>query len=329
MSSGAGGAARALAPEPVDAADAAARVAVAARFLRRNDPANPAPYLLLRALRWGELRADAGHNGGAPDARLLEAPDTRTRTQLRGLMLDSNWELLIETAESVMATPVGRGWLDLQRYTLTACRALGEDFAVVTSALRSELRVLLAAIPSLPSMTLMDDMPTATAATQQWLRDEHLVPGEGDAELDGAVGDAAEDAPMPSAPMLERESRAGLERAAAEVRAGRPEKAIELLMRALERERTRRGRFLRQAELARIMVDAGFVQLARPILQELMSDVDNHKLEEWEAGNIVARPLALLYRCLQQMDDDESTRQELYVRIARLDPLQALSFRES
>jgi type VI secretion system protein ImpA len=77
------------------------------------------------------------------------------------------------------------------------------------------------------------------------------------------------------------------------------------------------------------MVDAGFIQLARPILQELMADVDNHRLEEWEAGNIVARPLALLYRCLQQMDDDESTRQELYVRIARLDPLQALSFRES
>ncbi len=325
----AAGAARGLAPEPADAADAAARITVAARFLRRGDSTNPSSYLLLRALRWGELRADAGRNGGVPDARLLEAPDTRTRTQLRGLMLDSNWEQLIESAESVMATPVGRGWLDLQRYTLTACRALGEDFAVVTGALRSELRVLLAAIPSLSTMTLMDDMPTATAATQQWLREEHLVPGEGDAEQDGAGSDAAEAAPMPSAPMLERESRAGLERAAAEVRAGRPEKAIELLMRALERERTRRGRFLRQAELARIMVDAGFVQLARPILQELMSDVDNHRLEEWEAGNIVARPLALLYRCLQQMDEEESTRQELYVRIARLDPLQALSFRES
>ncbi len=326
---GTAGAGRALAPEPVDAADAAGRITVAARFLRRNDPTNPASYLLLRALRWGELRADAGRGGGAPDARLLEAPDTRTRTQLRGLMLDSNWEELIESAESVMATPVGRGWLDLQRYTLTACRALGEDFAVVTSALRSELRVLLAAIPSLPTMTLMDDMPTATAATQQWLRDERLIPGEGDSEQDGADGDATEAAPMPSAPTLERESRAGLERAAAEVRAGRPEKAIELLMRALERERTRRGRFLRQAELARVMVDAGFVQLARPILQELMADVENHRLEEWEAGNIVARPLALLYRCLQQMDDDESTRQELYMRIARLDPLQALSFRES
>ncbi len=326
---GTAGAGRALAPEPVDAADAAGRITVAARFLRRNDPTNPASYLLLRALRWGELRADAGRGGGAPDARLLEAPDTRTRTQLRGLMLDSNWEELIESAESVMATPVGRGWLDLQRYTLTACRALGEDFAVVTSALRSELRVLLAAIPSLPTMTLMDDMPTATAATQQWLRDERLIPGEGDSEQDGADGDTTEAAPMPSAPALERESRAGLERAAAEVRAGRPEKAIELLMRALERERTRRGRFLRQAELARVMVDAGFVQLARPILQELMADVENHRLEEWEAGNIVARPLALLYRCLQQMDDDESTRQELYMRIARLDPLQALSFRES
>jgi type VI secretion system protein ImpA len=330
MAASGGGAPRGLAAEPVDAADAAGRVIGAARFLRRADPANPASYLLLRALRWGELRADAGRNGGNPDARLLEAPTTQMRTQLRGLMLDANWEQLIEAAESVMATPVGRGWLDLQRYTLTACQALGEEYAVAARAIRSELRAYLAAIPSLPGMTLMDDMPTATAATQQWLREERLVAveGEGAAGSEGAGEDALERAAPRSAALAESEARAGLERAASEVRAGRPEKGIELLMRALQRERTRRGRFLRQAELARIMVDAGFVQVARPILEELITDVDNHRLEEWEAGDIVARPLALLYRCLEQMDEDSSTRQALYVRVARLDPLQALSFRQ-
>ena len=48
-----------LAPEPVSVADAAARVATAARFLRKQDPTSPAPYLMLRGLRWGELRATA------------------------------------------------------------------------------------------------------------------------------------------------------------------------------------------------------------------------------------------------------------------------------
>ena len=308
---------RLLSAEPADRNDAASRVISAARFLRRTEPLSPASYLMLRALRWGELRAA----GSTPDPKLLEAPTTQVRTQLRGLMLDSAWEQLLETSETVMGTTVGRGWLDLQRYTLTACQALGEDYAIVASAIRSELRTLLAAIPSLPSMALMDDMPTATGPTLAWLRDEKII-GDDDASEEMPVASPS----LVSGEAREREGRAGLERAAAEVRGGRPEKAIELLMRALDREKTRRGRFLRQAELARIMVDAGFVQVAQPILQELMADIETHKLDEWEAGELVARPMALMYRCLEKLDGDSSTRHDLYQRIARLDPLQAIGF---
>ncbi|HKV51462.1 MAG TPA: type VI secretion system protein TssA [Gemmatimonadaceae bacterium] len=308
---------RILSAEPVDRNDAASRVISASRFLRRTEPLSPASYLMLRALRWGELRA-AGSN---PDPKLLEAPTTQVRTQLRGLMLDSAWDQLLETSETVMGTAVGRGWLDLQRYTLTACQALGDDYAIVASSIRGELRAVLGAIPSLPQMTLMDDMPTATGPTLQWLRDEKIIGGEDDVADDGVAA-----APLVSGEAQAREGRAGLERAASEVRAGRPEKAIELLMRALDREKTRRGRFLRQAELARIMVDAGFVQLAQPILQELMADIEAHKLDEWEAGDLVARPMALMYRCLEKLDGDSSMRHDLYTRIARLDPLQALGF---
>jgi type VI secretion system protein ImpA len=306
-----------LAAEPVDRADATARVISAARFLRRSEPRNPASYLMLRALRWGELRAE----GASPDPRMLDAPSAGQRTQLRGLMLDSNWEQLLEIAETVMGTPVGRGWLDLQRYTLMACQALGEEYAIVAAAIRSELRALLAAIPGLPTMTLMDDLPTSSGATLQWLREEQLVGGDGA----GEVAEPAE-ASMMSPDVREREGRSAVDRAKAEVRAGRPEKAIELLMRALDREKSRRGRFLRQSELANVMVDAGFLQVAQPILQEMMTDIENHKLEEWEAGDLVARPMALLHQCLEKLDGDSGTRQELYLRICRLDPLQAIGF---
>src|SRR5262245_28324601 len=46
-----------LAAEPTSRDDAAARIIGAARYLRQNDPFNPASYLLLRGFRWGELRA--------------------------------------------------------------------------------------------------------------------------------------------------------------------------------------------------------------------------------------------------------------------------------
>jgi type VI secretion system protein ImpA len=52
--------------EPASPEDAVSRICAAALWLRKQDPRNPAPYLLLRALRWGELRAGGvgGIGGG-------------------------------------------------------------------------------------------------------------------------------------------------------------------------------------------------------------------------------------------------------------------------
>jgi hypothetical protein len=46
------------------------------------------------------------------------------------------------------------------------------------------------------------------------------------------------------------------------------------------------------------------------------------KLAEWESAEIVARPLGLLYRCLQPSD---RKRTELYDKICRLDPVHAMT----
>lgn len=310
-----------LAAEPTSADDAAAHVAAAARFLRQRSPTSPAPYLLLRALRWGELRGE----GSSPDPKLLEAPPPSARTQLRRLMLDANWPALLEGAETVMATPAGRGWLDLQRYAMTACAGLGTDYDHVAGAVLAELRALLRAIPSLPDMVLMDDLPAANPETRSWLRDAVL----GAESEPAADGDAPprEPAPRELPPELrERQARTALDRALGEVRAGRPERAIEMLMRELAHEKSRRGRFLRQAQLSSIMVDAGLTAVAKPILEELLTQIEEHKLEEWETGDVVAQPIALLYRVLQQTDGDSALRENLYLRICRLDPLQAIGF---
>ena len=80
----AAGAARPLTAEASSREDAAARIVSAARYIRQADPYNPASYLLLRGFRWGELRA----GGQQVDPRLLEAPATHVRTQLKMLLLD-------------------------------------------------------------------------------------------------------------------------------------------------------------------------------------------------------------------------------------------------
>jgi type VI secretion system protein ImpA len=111
-----------------------------------------------------------------------------------------------------------------------------------------------------------------------------------------------------------------------EVRGGKPEKGIEILMAEIEREKSERARFLHRSAIAGIMVDSGHVAVALPILKELLAKIETHQLEAWEEGAVVARPMGLLYRCMESLGEADSTKRDLYLRICRLDPVQAIGF---
>ena len=332
-------------PEPTNRADAAARIAVVARWMRKEDPTNPAPYLMVRGYRWGELRV------AAPDVdpKLLEAPPTAMRSRLKGLLLDGKWNELLELGEALMATAQGRGWLDLQRYAMTACTNLGTSYDPVAAVIKSELRALLSAIPSLSRMTLMDDTPTANGETGEWLKQDGLLPDEEvsaeaavvvDDSADVHVDDGSEvtsDALLADARTaangglvktarrrVRTQERDPFEMARAELLQGRPNRAIELLVDELARERSPRGHFVRQTQIAYIMVEAGLDTVAKPILTELLRTVNAKDLEQWESGPLVAQPMALMCRVLDRVGDD-GNRMELYLRVCRLDPMQALA----
>lgn len=283
---------------PQDAAD---YIDLAARFLRERDPTQPTPYLVLRAHRWGELRADPR----GVDPRLLAAPPTQLRTRLKGLLLDGRWTELLEQCERVMATPYGRGWLDLQRYVLTACRELGPDYAVVAAAVKGALQDVLGTVPQLVRMTLMDDTPTANAETLDWFAAAGVL-GEDDAG--GASPETA--------------SSAG--RFETRLPAGDGDRAVEVLMRRADREPSERGRFLLRSRATQLMVERGMEAVAAPILKEMLECVDRHVLEEWEESGTVALPLMLLFRCLEKLDQDRGEREELYRRACRIDPVLAM-----
>ena len=335
--------------EPSNRADAAQRIGVIARWLRQQDAGSPAPYLLVRGFRWGELRAQAPEL----DPKLLEAPPTATRAKLKTLLLDGKWAELLENAEVLMATAPGRGWMDLQRYVLTACAQLGTGHDAIAAAIRSELRALLRALPQLTRMTLMDDTPSANEETRAWLESEGLnpAPDESDAPhepaddgaADSDVGDgsdvlaeALEDdassahqggftrtrAVRRAAPTRGRDT---FDVARSELALGRPNRAIELLMADLAREQSPRGRFVRQTQIAYVMVEAGLAAVATPILQKLIETIDEKGLDQWESGPVVAQPMALMCRVIDRTGGDESARYELYLRVCRLDPLQAIA----
>jgi type VI secretion system protein ImpA len=243
--------ARAAAAEPPPA-DPAARAVAAAHALRQQDPTAPAPYLLLRGLRWGELRA----RRGVPDVRLLEAPATHVRARLKGLLLDGRWAELLEQSEQVLGTGAGRGWLDLQRYVLTACARLGPAYDGRGAGVSRRALSLLDAVPPCPRHAhgRHADREPETARLARPARavgrrpaERRRVPPTGGRPSIARLPRRGAATPRARAGARPRARRRGFG-AARPVRLGaggaRPraaQQAIELLVAELERERRRRG----------------------------------------------------------------------------------------
>jgi type VI secretion system protein ImpA len=286
-------------------------VIAAARKMRQENPKDPSPYLVVRAVRFGELRAA----GTTVDPRLLISPSPDIRTRIRKLALDEKWGPLLMAVEEAAGLPCGRGWLDLQRYAVSACEHLGDEYAPVASAIRGALRDYLGCFPELPQMSLMDDTPAANAQTQQWIN-EHVAPGPSLRQ----ILSAAPGAPANGASEL---YDAALESA----QAGRHAEALAMLSRYAPAN-SGRARFLHKVQLAQVLMAAGRARVAQPILTELAQEIDERRLEQWEAPDLVARVLALQYHCLKELDIESDTRDRIQQKLCLLDPMAALGCAE-
>ncbi len=304
--------------EPPERMDAIRKIAEAAAYLRRLEPQSPASYLMLRGLRWGELRAAIDLS----DPTKLEAPPTELRRHLKRLLLDKKYDQLLEAAESAMALPCSRAWLDLQRFVIEACDGLGSGYEAVAKAIRSELKTLIADIPQLLEATLMDDTPAANSDTRAWL-----------ATLSQEVPAAA---PTPEATARSANGSNGLGSrwpgqptdayvsALRALREGQERKAFEILQQDIARKRSGRERFRRRMQLIEICASTNKANVAQPILDDLAAAIETHKLDEWEDPGLVASALATLMKMSTKIQADKAQQQKIFERICRLDPAQAL-----
>jgi len=305
--------------EPADRRQAVASIAGAAAFLRKREPFSPAPFLLLRGLRWGELRTGSS----LIDSTLLEAPPTELRQQIKRLALNKKWNELLEAGEQAMTLPCGRAWLDLQRLSVAACTALGPEYKLIATAIESELRALLNDVPELLDATLLDDTPAANAETRQWLLQlsaPQQLPQTEEGEITSDVPAAMNGTPTwltqaADAYVLAKEALA----------AGQEEKAFSIMRVAIARQRSGRNRFRRTMQLAELAIAAGKDSIAQPLLEDVAAIIENHKLDAWEDPATVAGDLLKLMRTSKKIQGSASEKQKLFERICRLDPVQALN----
>jgi type VI secretion system protein ImpA len=301
--------------EPAERREAIATVVAAAAVLRKRDPFGPAAYLMLRGLRWGELR-------GSSDPVVLEAPPSDLRQQVKALANRNRWAELLELAEQIMALPCSRAWLDLQRLVVEACTALGDNYNAIAIAIRSELRTLLRDLPHLLDAALTDDTPAANSETQKWLRELLAEPSDAPPLPGSPHGPAAGDARAPGWQKRFVDPQALAQEA---MRAGQQQKAVEILQHEVERAASGRARFLRKMQLAQICIAAGKDPIAQLLLDDVAAAIDTHKLDDWEDRETIARALVFLLQNSKKIQTDAKAKQALFERVCRLDPVQALS----
>jgi len=306
--------------EPADRRQAVTAIARAAASLRKSDPHSPAPYLLLRGLRWGELRG----KGKISDLKLLEAPPTELRQQIKRLAIDQKWSELLEAAETAMSLPCSRAWLDLQRFVVTACAALGPEYDAIAAAISSELRSLLSDIPELAEASLLDETPSANAETKGWLKRLLESPSTTEAssaqtELASAASDNA------TAPSWLAKATDPYVLAKDAMKTDQAQKAFDIMRKEIARQRSGRGKFERTLQLVRLCVEAGKDAIAQPLLDDLSAAIESHKLDDWEDPEIVASALLTLMKFSKKLQGNANERQKMFERICRLDPAQALN----
>jgi type VI secretion system protein ImpA len=304
--------------EPPDRLEAVRKIAEAAAFLRIREPKSPASYLMLRGLRWGELRAAVDQ----ADPTQLEAPPTELRRHLKHLALEKKWEALLQAAEGAMALPCSRAWLDLQRFVVEACEALGSDYEAIARAIRSEIKALVTDLPQLLDANLMDDTPVANSETRAWLKSiSQPAPPQaenGEASTPGTVPLNGFGPRWPG----QRKDMYGT--ALQALRDGQERRAFEILQQDIAQQRSGRERFRRKMQLVEMCLSTSKQTIAQPILDDLAAAIETHKLDDWEDPELVAGALATIMKLSQRIQADKAQQQKLFERICRLDPAQAL-----
>jgi type VI secretion system protein ImpA len=304
--------------EPADIRQAVAGIAAGAAFLRKREPLSPAPYLILRGLRWGELRT-ASRLG---DSTLLEAPPTELRQKVKRLALAKKWSELLDACEDAMALPCSRAWLDLQRLSVAACSSLGAEYQPIATAIQSELRALLNDLPELLEATLLDDTPAANPETKAWLKNLQDTP---DATLvRGSEGDAPSNTGSNGAATWLSQSADAYVLAKEALATGHEDKAFAIMRAEIARQRSGRGRFRRTMQLIDLVVAAGKDAIAQPLLDDVAAMIETHKLDAWEDPELVAGDLLKLMRNSKKIQGSSGEKQKMFERICRLDPVQAL-----
>lgn len=283
----------------------------AAKHLRKADPANAWAYRLHRTAIW--LRIQTAPEAVSGKQTRLPSPGER-RKALDAKLAGEQWLDLLNTAEELSGQFMY--WLDLHRYVATAMDRLGATFLDARATVGREVVGFLQRFPAVLSLTFNDGTPFADSATQMWFEAELPKYGGGGG---GAGSQAA------SAEDEEAARRFG--EAKEMVAGGKLAEGLSLASQLAARAADARTRFRGRLVVGELALLASKPEVGRPILEQLVQEISNRQLEDWEPALCASALSTLLatYRAMG-LDFDRPEIRPHYERLCRLDPAAGLKW---
>ena len=288
-----------------------------ADFFRKADPTNAFPYRLMRAVYFSSITALPPHKDGVTQ---IPAVPAEAITRLDEMLSKKEYGAVIEEAEGRFAGALF--WLDAHRYTLSAMEGAGEKFDAAREAIAGELSSLVKRYPEMLELKFANGTPLASGPTVGLLQQMVAAAGKPGKSHAGPTSEAQDDRLA--------ETYAEARRLAGK---GKLPDALGLFQGGIAQIGSRREQFLWRLAMARLCLDVGQMQVAVPQLEFLGSQIDEHRLEEWEPG-LCRDVFGVLYAALVKLskvpgrapDPEFNERlRHMHGRLCRLDPAAALA----
>ncbi|MBD3347077.1 MAG: type VI secretion system protein TssA [Chitinivibrionales bacterium] len=256
-----------------------------ARFLIEKEPVKIMGYRLMRSLRWDLMENAPPASDGKTQ---LQGPNAQQKAFLEGLIGQKDWKTLFEKSEETFTGAGNHLWLDLQRYSATACKELGESNAAIRDIILIETAVLLKRIPTLVELAFTDGTPFCDDTTKSWIKSEVM------SALSGGKGGDNDGDEDDDEDILEKEKREAQSLAAT----GKVDKALELLQNGIRSSSCEEDNFNRSILMGQLLLKGKQPDIAVSILEALDEKIDTYHLHLWNP-DLAVEAWAVLVQALK------------------------------
>lgn len=295
-----------------------------AAWLRDQEQGYLPSVRLVRCVRWDTLH-EVPPSDVASHTRLA-APRPELRAQMKRLVLQKQWNELLERVEGAFMEGVNHLWFDLQYFQHVALDHVGAPYGAWRELLRADLALFLERLPGIERLAFNDGTPFADDTTLEWIARHAVVrdleAGEAVAPLPVSAdteGGGAGDWPEIEAQARELAAREGVEAAFA-------------WLDGLPGMRTERHRFLQRFVMARLAQSAERADTATALLLELDAAAQSLPLLRWDPALVFEVKLQLVRALKAASSRKDADKAGIARRIAELqgemtvlDPARTLS----